>query len=286
MHAKSPSSILVSLTIHAFVAALIFVSTVYITQQDKPPVIFELVAGPPTARDALEAPAEGNSATPVKLEVPKVEAPPQKVEAPPQETAPTPEPEGKEEIPSTKTPPAKVPTVKPPPKAATTDMSIAKEMKRSARVSYQDYLKKHPRPKPSTGTPTQKTVANVPRIDAQGIPGGVRGGSTANRRGGGGGKALTREEQNEFNTYITFLLSALKEAHEPPPGVSDKLEARVTFDITASGSILNPRISKSSGDRAFDDSVIEAFRRVKSIGPTPDGKSDTWTVLFRQKDPE
>lgn len=285
MHAKSSSSILVSLTIHAFIAALIFVSTVYVAQQDKPPVIFELVAGPPTARDALEAPAEGNSPTPVKVEVPKVEAPPQKVDPTPQETTPANEPEVREEAPPTKTVSTKTPLVKPPPTKAATDTSIAKEMKRSARVSYQDYLKKHPPPKPSTGTATQKTAANVPRIDAQGISGGVKGGSTANRRGGGGGTKLTREEQNELNTYITFLLSALKEAHEPPPGVSDQLEARVTFDITASGSILNPRISKSSGDRAFDDSVIEAFRRVKSIGPTPDGRADTWTVTFRQKDP-
>ncbi len=283
MHAKSPSSILVSLTIHAFVAALIFITTVYVAQQDKPPVIFELVAGPPTARDELVAPAEGNTATPVKLEVPKVETPAQKVEPTPVEPAATPEPEVKDETPPTKTVSTKTPPVKPPPTKAPVDTSIAKEMKRSARVSYQDYLKKHPPPKPSTGIATQKT-ANVPRIDAQGIAGGVKNGSTANRRGGGNGKQLTREEQNEFNTYISFLLSALKEAHEPPPGVSDQLEARVTFDITASGSILNPRISKSSGDRAFDDSVIEAFRHVKSIGPTPDGKADTWTVTFRQKD--
>lgn len=285
MHAKSPSSILVSLTIHAFVAAIIFLTTVYVAQRDKPPVIFELVAGPPTGRPELTAPAEGNSATPIKLEVPKVEPPPQKVEAPPQDTSPTTEPEVKEEAPPTKTVSTKTPPVKPPPpKATATDMSIAKEMKRSARVSYQEYVKKHPPPKPSAGTGTQKTAANVPRIDAQGIAGGVRGGSTANRRGGEGGKALSREEQNEFNTYISFLLHALKEAHEPPPGVNDQMEAKVTFDITASGSILNPRISKSSGDRAFDDSVIEAFRRVKSIGPTPDGKADTWTVTFRMKD--
>ncbi len=284
MHAKSPSSILVSLTIHAFVAALIFVSTVYVAQQEKAPVIFELVAGPPTARDELVAPAEGNSPTPVKLEVPKVEAPPQKVEPPPQETTPTSEPEVRDETPPTKTVSTKTPPPKPVPTKQPVDTSIAKEMKRSERISRQDFLKKHPPPKPSTGSATQKTAVNVPRIDSQGIPGGVKGGSTANTRGGGGGKALTREEQSELNTYISFLLSALKEAHEPPPGVNDQMEAKVTFDITASGSILNPRISKSSGDRAFDDSVIEAFRRVKSIGPTPNGKADTWTVTFRMKD--
>jgi colicin import membrane protein len=282
MHAKSPSSILVSLTIHAFVAALIFVTTVYVAQQDKPPVIFELVAGPPTAPDELVAPALGNTATPVKLEVPKVEAPPPTPEPPAPEVSPSSEPESREETPPAPAPP-KPAVAKPIATKAKVDTSIAQEMKRQSKMSYKDYIKKHPPPKPSTGAPVQRT-ANVPRIDQQGIAGGVHGGSTANTRGGGGGKALTREEQSELNTYISFLLNALKEAHEPPPGVSDLMEAKVTFDITASGAILNPRISKSSGDRVFDESVIEAFRRVKSIGPTPNGKSDTWTVTFRMKD--
>jgi colicin import membrane protein len=284
MHAKSPSSFVVSLTLHTFAAALIFLTTVYVAQQEKPPVIFELVAGPPTAPDELVAPALGNSATPVKIAVPvpQTESPPQKAAPTVQEVSPPAEPEVREETPA-KPVPAKPAATKPAPTKPKADTSIAKEMKKSARVSYQDYLKKHPAPKPSTGAPVQKS-ANVPRIDSQGIANGVRGGSTANTRGGGGGKALTREEQSELNTYISFLLNALKEAHEPPPGVSDQMEAKVTFDITASGSILNPHISKSSGDRAFDESVIEAFRRVKSIGPTPNGKADTWTVTFRMKD--
>ncbi|MEO6996399.1 MAG: TonB family protein [Lacunisphaera sp.] len=282
MDARSPSSFFVSLTIHLLVAAFIFLTTVYVSQQEKPPVIFELVAGPPTARDELVAPAEGNSTKPIKLDIPKVEAPPQRIEPPSQETSSTNEPEVKEEVTPQPKPAVKTP-VKPAPTKPKVDTSIAREMKKSARVSYQDYMKKHPAPKTSAATSTRRPI-NVPRIDTQGIANGVRGGSTANTRGGGGGKALTREEQSELNTYISFLLAALKEAHEPPPGVSDQLEAKVTFDITASGSILNPRISKSSGDKSFDDSVIEAFRRVKSIGPTPDGKADTWTVTFRMKD--
>jgi TonB family protein len=266
MRANSPSSIAVSLSLHTFVAGVIFVTTVYVAQQDKPPVIFELVAGPPTAPEQLVAPALGNTPNAVKLDVPKVETPP----LPEPEVAPVPPapPEAREVV--------------PPPKAKP-DVSIAKQVKRSQRMSYQQYLKSHPTPKAAPPSTSQK-VANVPRIDAQGIANGVRGGSTANTKGGGGGKALTREEQSELNTYISFLLSALKEAHEPPPGVSDQLETKVTFDITAGGSILNPRISKSSGNREFDESVLQAFRKVRSIGPTPTGKADTWTVGFKMKD--
>ncbi len=268
MRANSPSSILVSVVIHAFAAGMIFLTTVYVAQQSKPPVVFELVAGPPTAPDELVAPALGNSAVPVK---------PDKAREEPPATAP-------ESTVQTAVEPPPAPETVSPPKAKP-DTSIAKTMKKSERMSYKEYLKKHPTPKPSA-TPSNQRTANVPRIDAQGIASGVRGGSTANTRGGGGGKALTREEQSELNTYISFLLSALKEAHEPPPGVSDQLETRVTFDISASGRISNPRIARSSGNRDFDESVLEAFRKARSIGPTPDGRGDTWTVTFRMKEPE
>lgn len=266
MQARSPSSFVASVILHAFVAGVIFVTTIYVAQRAKEmPVVFELVAGPPTAPDELVAPAAGNSATAVKLDVPKVNLPP---EPPVEQTVKTEPAPAKDEM-----------VVPPKPKA---DKSIVQEMKQKQRVSYKEYLKAHPTPKPQPAAPPK--AGKVPRIDTKGIVGGVAGGSTANTRGGGGGKALTREEHDALDTYISFLLNALKEAHEPPPGVSDKLEARVTFDITAGGFIRNPRISRSSGDRAFDDSVLEAFRRVPPIGPTPNGKPDTWTVTFRMKD--
>ena len=252
MRPYSSSAFLRSLTLHAFVAALLFVTTVYVARSDKmQPVIFELVAGPPTAPDELVAPALGSTTAPVKIKVPMVERP--------QESA---------TVPETKSKP---------------DTSLAKDLKKSAKVSYQEYLKKHPTPKPSAATTTPR-AAHVPKIDTQGIVGGVKGGSTANTRGGGGGNALTREQQNQLDTYISLLIQELKNAHEPPSGVSDQLETKVTFDITASGAILSPRISKSSGNREFDESVLDAFRRVRSIGPTPTRRPDTWTVTFRMQD--
>lgn len=257
MRPYSSSAFLTSLTLHAFLAALLFLTTVYVARSDKiQPVIFELVAGPPTAPDELVAPALGNTPSAVKVNVPKMELPADK-----------PQPEAGPTGPETKPKP---------------DTSLAKDMKKSAKVSYQEYLKKHPTPKPATTTAPR--VANVPKIDTQGIVGGVKGGSTANTRGGGGGKALSREQQSQLDTYISLLIQELKKAHEPPSGVNDQLETKVTFDITASGAILNPRISRSSGNREFDESVLDAFRRVRSIGPTPTRRPDTWTVTFKMQE--
>ena len=274
MRANSPSSFFVSLTIHAFAAALVFVSTVYLAQKDQvQPVIFERVAGPPTAPDELEAPALGNTKALVSPPAaPAVVAP---AVVPPAEPEKIPEvvPEQLPEVKPAPAPkPEKVEKAKP-------DTSIAKSMKRKAVVSYLNYLKKHPTPKPVPEP--ARPAANVKHVDATGIAEGVRGGSTANTRGGGGGNALTREEHDQLDTYFSLLQQELKKAYEAPPGVSDRLEARVTFDITASGSILNPRISKSSGDKEFDEAVLAAFRRVRSIGPVPTGKSDTWSITFR-----
>lgn len=278
MRANSPSAFFTSLTLHSIVAALIVFFTYYsVWRQGPPPVIFELVAGPPTAPDELVAPALGNSLTPVKAEQPKVEPKPvqpePKVEEPVQTVKAVETPPVSEVVP---------PPPKPKPKA---DTSLLKVMKNSQKMSYRDYLKKHPTPKPSSQTASAKPrTGNVPKIDAEGIAQGVKGGSITNKRGGGGGKALTREEQSLLNTYYSLLISALKRAHVPPPGVNDKLEAKVTFDITGGGHILNPRIAVSSGDRDFDESVLDAFRNVGSVGRTPNGKSDTLTVVFRMRD--
>jgi colicin import membrane protein len=273
MRANSAAAFFTSIMLHGVAVGLVVLLTYYATlQESTPPVIFELVAGPPTAPDELVAPALGNSVNPVKLDLPQV--------------APT-EPET---VKTVETPPkddsvADTPLTKPAATKPKPVNSIAKELKKSERVSYKDYLKKHPIPKETKQVATTKG-ANVPRIDAQGIADGVRGGSTANTKGGGGGKALSREEQSEFNTYISFLITELKAAHEPPPGVSDQLEARVTFDIAADGTITSPRIARSSGNRDFDESVLAAFRKVHPIGPTPNGKAETWTVTFRMKDPD
>lgn len=288
MHATSSNSLLISLTLHGAAVAAILLSTWFSTmRQREAPVIFELVAGPPTNPEALEAPALGNTTSPVKLEVPKVELVPTMPE--PEavvETAPEPVKPPPKAAPVEKSKPK--PAEKTPPKTPEkpkADTSLTKEVKTAQRISYQEYLKNHPTPKqPATTGKSTAPAPKVPRIDAQGIAKGVQGGSTANTKGGGGGKALSREQQDALDTYFSMLIQELKRAHEPPPGVSDRLEVRVKFDITASGAILSPVVVKSSGNKEFDRSVIDAFLRVRSIGPMPTRRGDTITVTFKMRD--
>lgn len=290
MRENTANSVAISLLLHGFVIGLIFLATYFVARQAKEaPVIFELVAGPRTNDgESLEAPALGNTDKPIKLEVPIVETiasmpdpePMPVVQTEPETAAVEPPPaETPKPKPVAKPKPVEKPAPKPKP-----DNSMVKEMQKSQRMSYKDYLKKHPTPKRAPAKASGSTkIAPGKRIDTTGIVNGVKGGSTKSKSGEGG-PALARERQDQMSTYISMLIQELKRAHEPPPGVSDRLETKVTFDITASGAILNPRISKSSGDKDFDDSVIEAFLRMRSIGPTPNRRSDTWTVTFRMRD--
>jgi len=295
MRTVSPNAFLASIAIHGAIIGVVVFLTFFVTQKEAPPpVVFELVAGPPTAPDELVAPALGNSATPVqnpqtvKLDVPTPPPVQEKYEPPVTETVKTEQPPVPDEAtqPVPKENPKADATAKPKPtrKPADPAKAITSELRRKERMSYKDYLKKHPIPKEVP--PQTFSRASGSRIDAEGIAGGVVGGSVANKRGGGGGHAMTRQEQSELNTYIAMLINALREAHEPPPGVSDKLAVKITFDITAGGHILNPRITKSSGNADFDESALAAFRKVRSIGPTPDGKADTWTLTFRMLEQE
>jgi len=257
VRANSPSAYFASLSLHGLGAMLIVAMTWWMAkQQEAGPVIFELVAGEPTAPDELVAPARGT--TSIKVDLPKVH----QVQLP----------EQKEETP--------VEAVeKPKPAEAKPDKAAKPEPQ---RVSFDQFKKQHGQPRETSTTPPKPV--RTPKIDTQGIPGGVTGGSTTNTRGGGGGTALARQEQGQLETYIAQLMGALRRAHEKPPRLGDQLEAKVTFEVAANGGISGVRLSLSSGNEEFDQSALEAFRHVSGIGPTPTGKGYTWTVTFRMKD--
>jgi colicin import membrane protein len=75
----------------------------------------------------------------------------------------------------------------------------------------------------------------------------------------------------------------LRERHEKPGGLSDLLNAEVSFTVAANGAISGVRIVRSSGNAEFDQSVLEAFGRVR-MPARPDGKSDVKTLTFRIKE--
>jgi TonB family protein len=267
MHARAPSAFYLSLLFHTAIVVAILVLAFVVQQRTPPMQIFELVAGPPTDPTATAAPALGSPEG--KVEV-KILEPPARSEPVAEEPAPlqlSPE------------------AVKPAPRPETKIVAPEKPPARLlTKMSYEQYVKEHGQPasSKSAGARAPRPVA-VPKIHAKGIAEGVLGGS-ASSKGGGGGHALTAAQRTGLEAYIARLVTALRQNHEKPPGLSDLLSADVEFLIAADGTISRIHIVRSSGNAAFDESCIDAFRRMGSVGSKPDGKSDNWIMAFRMKD--
>jgi len=260
MPERTSTAFFLSLLLHGAAVAAIFALAFAVQQRRPPPtMIFDLVAGPGNDLTATEAPALGTPDGDLKVKVHEPRGHVEPIPVAPEEPAPT-----RETAPATKTPAAE----KTPAKSA-------------ARMTYEQYVKQHGVPKAST-TGSPRPIA-APRISTKGIVDGVEGGSASSTRGAGG-TAMTAAEHTEMQGYISRLVAALRQSHEKPPGLSDLLSADVEFLIAADGTLSRVRIARSSGNAAFDESCLEAFRRVGSVGPKPDGKSATWILEFRMKD--
>ena len=253
MYARSSNAFILSLTLHVGVV-LTLLGVAFVVQRTGPPPMHEfiLVAGPGNDPNATEAPALGAPDGQIDVKIPTVPAHP--------ETAPAARPETKS--------PSKTPA------------------KTEPKISYREFVKKHGQPAPSKPTPSASSHATrAPQIKTRGIPDGVLRGSSRSTAGQNG-PALTAQQHSAFEYYTAQLVQALRQNHEKPPGLSDLLTASVSCLIGADGTISNVHVERSSGNAEFDQSCVEAFAHVGSIGPTPDGKSGTWTIAFHMVDPE
>lgn len=318
----SPHAFFASAALHAGLMALVlwFTWAHNRSSEKDAPQIFELVAGEGDNFAATEAPALGVAGGGIKLEIPR---PPTPEPSPVVEAAP-PEPEPSpvvaaaapvEEAPPPPPKPKPVEKAKPAPteykpvnmakmvdriadkRAANIEKKIkaeqkaaeAKAAKEAAANAKKMTKAEFDRMNKGKSSPSQKPgggggTGAVKRIDAEGIAGGVAGGSTANKTGGAGGKALTRQDIELSEAYISLLIQRLKAAHQKPEGLSDLLEATVKFRLTSSGEVVNVTIISSSRNAEFDQSVQAAFRRITLPPPPANLKTSDYTLTFKMRE--
>jgi TonB family protein len=298
MTARSPSALLLSASLHGLIVAMV-VLLAYLaqTQVKDAPKILELVAGEGDNYGATAAPALGTAGG-VKIAMPEPPAPkpqPVKVEAPAPVTAPEPEPV------VTKAPVQKAATPAPTKATEAKIPDLAKSVKRieakrrakieakdrAAREAEQKRISKAEFDKQNKANKTAgASNPKVKHVDAEGIAGGVVGGSTANKVGGAGGKALTAEEHDLLDAYFAIVKQRLQDGLDKPPGLGDAVYAVAEFRLNADGSITGARITRASGSEEFDRAVIDALRRFKRVTPPSIWKGETTNLTFRMKEDE
>lgn len=238
-----------SVILHLVVLLGLFLAT--IVQAFKPkekPHVFEMVEPPSKVSDSP------NSPTPL----PPVELPPE-VKLPPvpqvdiQPPQPTPPPE-----------PTPRPVETPP---------------KPKMVSYEDFIKKNPKKDPTPRPQTPRQQITVPQID---VPQLVVPQNPAQQNTN---RPLSQQQLTELQRYSARLRSKIDAAWVKPAQLAGvRLTSKVVFDVSASGRITNVRLRPGSGNSAFDQSVLAAFRKVSSAGPTPTGQAHSFTLPFRMLD--
>lgn len=86
---------------------------------------------------------------------------------------------------------------------------------------------------------------------------------------GSGTGSMGKLEDLQYLLYFRTVQQRVKDAWTFPGGSND-LSADVEFSIGADGSLNGVKIAKSSGDAAFDESVMRAIKRAAPFPPPPD----------------
>lgn len=258
MRANSPGSFAWSTTLHAGVAALVLVATFWWHRaKEIPNLDFDLVAlDQLELGEKTEMPGPPDPSPSITFNQPNVKP------------MPIPKPPKVEPVKETKKPEPAKPDVK----------KAQPEKKPTKKTqSYADWQKQNQK-QLQANQKVRAASRNVkaPTIDAKGIVGDL----SKAAKGTGASKATIAA----LDAYWARLRAALKAAWEKPDSLNDLLSAKVEFYLASDGSLSRVRIARSSGDADFDESVLDAFRRVRSLGAVPGGTSGTFEIAFKMSE--
>lgn len=94
------------------------------------------------------------------------------------------------------------------------------------------------------------------------------GGAGSGGPGRGRGPVGASSRSPEFLVYYTEMIDRIRDAWVWA-GDDRDLEVKVRFRITATGEIADLRVTRESGDPAYDESVLRALRAVRALAPPP-----------------
>ena len=143
-------------------------------------------------------------------------------------------------------------------------------------IDYQDFTKEHLKDKPKPRPVAPRPDINAHQIDVPKlvIPRSPSATSLSPQP--------SRQQISTLADYSSRLRSRIDAAWVKPAQLAGvRLLAEVVFDVSSSGRITNERLRRGSGNKAFDQSVLTAFRNASSAGPTPTGQPHQFILPFR-----
>lgn len=88
------------------------------------------------------------------------------------------------------------------------------------------------------------------------------------------------ESSDALQRYLSALRERIQNAFEPSGA---DLEAEALFSITPGGRLTDARIERTSGNPAFDQSVLRTLRSIRTPGPPPGNREYTFSLAFRSE---
>ena len=143
-------------------------------------------------------------------------------------------------------------------------------------IDYQDFTKEHLKDKPKPRPVAPRPDISVHQIDVPKlvIPRSPSATSPSPQ--------LSRQQISALADYSSRLRSRIDAAWVKPTQLAGvRLLAEVVFDVSSSGRITNVRLHRGSGNAAFDQSILTAFRNTSPAGPTPTGQPHQFSLPFR-----
>lgn len=172
--------------------------------------------------------------------------------------------------------PAK-PRPAPPKPAAKAPPVAVKEM------SYEEFKRQHtiqsPKPKPKQANPIPQ---KLPQLNTATIRKNLQQSLETPSSHSSRSSANTASAIDAYGAKVNQLLNRAWVKPAQLTGV--RLSVTVVFSVSAAGQIMQPRLSPSSGNAAFDRSVLQAFKQVGFVGISPNGQKNVFQMTFRMVD--
>ncbi len=278
MSDRYAGSFFLSLLLHlAMAVVLVAVAYVLRTREPERPQVFEVVAGPGEDYLATEAPSAPPEVTPIAFQPPEP-LPPVVI---PEPVAPEPPPVVvPDPVPTPPTPPTPTPQPKPQPQPKPKPKPPVEQPKPRPTMTKEEFDRQFGK----KTTAAQRTPAPAPPVKPKLVDPNALRDSLTSPSAGGGGDALSTQMRNQMDAYFAQLIALLKRNHQKPAGLSDLLSADFSYHVAANGRVSQVKVIRSSGNAAFDQSVLTAFASLPSLGARPDGQSSTRQVTFRVRD--